>query len=442
MKATQQKNTPELITIDVNSLSHDGRGIANVQGKTIFISGAIPQEKVICKITKKHSRFNEGEVVEVLEPAPERVQPECQHFNVCGGCSMQHINVEAQIQLKQKILLEQLLHFGKVTPESVLQPITGNPLGYRRKARLGVRYVRKKEKVLVGFREKFSNFLTDVQSCPVLDVRVGTKITALSELVASLSQFEHIPQIEVAGSDQEMALVFRHMTDLSDDDIQKLKTFGKTHQFHIFLQPNSPARVHKIWPEDQREKLFYLLPAYQLEMEFYPLDFIQVNAEINQLMLSQALALLDPQADETVLDLFCGLGNFTLPIARFAQQVTGVEGSQEMVLRAQENAKLNQINNADFYSANLVEPSAQSAWMQKKYDSILLDPPRTGAKEIIDFFPHFGAKRIVYVSCNPATLARDAGILVYNQGYKLKQVGVVNMFPHTSHIEAIALFEK
>lgn len=435
-------NIDQTHTLNIKSLSHDGRGIAEINGKTTFVSGAIAGETVICKLTKRHSRYNEAEVVDVITPAQERVAPLCAHFGVCGGCSLQHMSIEAQIQLKQNALLEQLKHFGKVTPKTVLPPITGTPWHYRRKARLGVRYVRKKDRVLVGFREKFSNFLTDVQSCPVLNEKVGTQISALTTLIRSLTQFEHIPQIEVAISDTETALIFRHLTPLPEDDLIKLREFAQTHDMHFYLQPNSPEKIHKIWPENSRDKLTYQLSDYHLNMEFYPLDFIQVNGEVNQLLIKQALQLLDPKSNETILDLFCGLGNFTLPIARFAKYVVGIEGAMEMVNRAKENAQLNGINNVDFQVANLMEPLPIATWIQNKYDKILLDPPRTGAKEIIPFFRHFSAKRITYVSCNPATLARDAGELVYNYGYKLETVGVVNMFPHTSHIEAIALFTR
>ncbi len=432
------------MTAKITGLSHDGRGITTLDdGKTTFVSGALPTETVTFQLVKRHSRYNEGDTTEVQEPAPERVQPKCAHFGVCGGCSLQHMSMAAQIQFKQQILLEQLKHFGQVTPKTILDPITALDWGYRRKARLGVRYVRKKEKLLVGFREKSSSFLADLESCQVLHPSVGLRLTALREMIAGLTQFEHIPQVEVAVGDDAVALVFRHMTDLPPADIEALIAFGKAHDFQIYLQPNPPALLQKIWPENTDNRLHYSLPEYQLTMPFHPLDFTQINGEVNPLMIKQALKLLDPQPTDAVLDLFCGLGNFTLPLARFAGHVVGVEGSDEMVKRGSDNARLNQIENTEFYAANLaVIPETQPAWMKRKYDKILLDPPRTGAQEIIALLPQFGAKRIVYVSCNPATLARDAGILVNQQGYKLKAVGVINMFPHTSHIEAIALFEK
>jgi len=428
----------------IDSLSHDGRGITTLNGKTSFIYGALPQEEVLCQLTKRHSRYNEGEVLEILKPAKNRVTPACAHFSLCGGCSMQHMDDNHQVRFKEQMLLEQLHHFGKVTPESILPPLMGKTWHYRRKARLGVRYVRKKERVLVGFREKSTNYLTDIESCAVLHASVGLKISALQELIRSLSQFEQIPQIEVAVGDTETALIFRHMTDLPQSDLDKLQAFAQSHQLHIYLQPNSPKPLSKLWPLNSSEFLHYSLkmPRKELTMTFHPLDFIQVNGEINQALIHQALELLDVQTSDDVLDLFCGLGNFTLPIALQAKQVIGVEGSDLMVQRATMNALHNNIDNASFYSANLMEPSATTDWMNKKYDKILLDPPRTGAKEIIAHFKKFSAQKICYVSCNPATLARDAGELVHTHHYKLKKVGVVNMFPHTAHIEAIALFEK
>jgi 23S rRNA (uracil1939-C5)-methyltransferase len=443
-KTRQVNSSAPIISTTITGLSHDGRGITTLDdGKTTFVSGALAGEKITFKVTKQHSRYNEGEVVEVIEASPERITAKCAHFGVCGGCSMQHMNMSAQVDFKQKILLEQLKHFGRVEPEILLAPISANQWGYRRKARLGARYVRKKEKMLVGFREKATGILADMDSCLILHASVGLRLSEIRNLVASLSQVDQIPQIEVAVGDNATALIFRHMTDLPAEDLAKLIALGKEFQFEIYLQPNAPAPLQKLWPADQNNRLSYALPDYELEMQFHPLDFTQINGEVNPLMIQQALKLLDPQSTDTVLDLFCGLGNFTLPLARYAKHVIGIEGSQEMVSRGYENANHNNISNVEFHAANLaLIPDTRPAWMKKKYDKILLDPPRTGAKEIIELFPHFSASRLVYVSCNPATLARDAGELVHQQGFKLKAVGVVNMFPHTSHIEAIALFEK
>jgi 23S rRNA (uracil1939-C5)-methyltransferase len=441
MKRSRQRTYPE-ITVDINSLSHEGRGIAHIQGKTTFVHGALADEKVICKITKYHRRYNEGKVIQVLEPSSYRTKPACAHFGICGGCSMQHIDMKYQIQLKQQTLLEQLKHFGCVEPEMLLPALSGNPWGYRGKARLGVRYVIKKEKLLVGFRESFSNYLADIETCAVLNPHIGNRINDLSSMIATLTQYDQIAQIEVAAGDKAIALIFRHMTPLPEVDLEKIRQFGQQHNFHIYLQPNPPERVHKIWPLDQNERLTYTLADDNLEMQFHPLDFTQVNSEINPLMIKQAIQLLDLKSTDHVLDLFCGLGNFTLPIARKAEQVIGIEGSGEMVKRAEENANHNHIQNTAFYAANLMESIESEPWLHKQYDKILLDPPRTGAKEIIALFPRLSAQKIVYVSCNPATLARDAKELVHTYGYRLKKAGVINMFPHTSHIEAMALFEK
>lgn len=441
MKRAKQKIYPEII-LDINKLSHDGRGIANIDGKTTFVHGSLPGEQVLCKITYQHKRYNEAKTLEVLSPATNRVKPACEHFGVCGGCSMQHASINSQLTFKQEVLLEQLLHFGNVIPAEVLPPLSGKSFGYRGKARLGVRYVIKKGKLLVGFREKHSNLLADIHQCPVLHPSVGTHISELSQLISGLSQFEYIPQIEIAVGDKTTALIFRHLTPLPNDDYEKLCQFGKIHNLSIYLQPNSPEPTYKLYPEDGNEQLSYALPEFNIEMLFHPLMFTQVNSEMNPLMIKQALQLLDLQSNDEVLDLFCGLGNFTLPIARFAKHVVGIEGSDTMVNIAKQNASHNAIHNTEFFAANLMKPDENDGWLARQYNKILLDPPRTGAKEIIPYFTQLNTKKIVYVSCNPATLARDANELVHQQGYTLKTAGIINMFPHTSHIEAMALFEK
>jgi 23S rRNA (uracil1939-C5)-methyltransferase len=428
--------------ISIHSLSHDGRGIGVFNNKTTFVSGALPGETITCHITQKRSTFNEAEVMEIIEGSPERTTPPCSHFGVCGGCSLQHMSHHAQIELKQNTLLDQLKHFGKVTPESILPPLSAETSGYRRKARLGVKYVIKKNKLLIGFREKSSRYLADLESCIVLHPEVGKRFSELSELITSLAIYQAIPQIEVAIGDHDVALVIRHLESLSETDAEKLAAFAKQYQFQIYSQPNPPLPIQKIWPRDDNHRLSYTLPEYQLEFRFHPLDFTQINLEMNRLMVKQAIHLLDLTAEDKVIDLFCGIGNFTLPIAKHVSHVTGVEGGDEMVTRANDNAAHNKISNVEFHAANLMEPPTQAAWINAQYDKVLLDPPRAGAKEILPFIANSGAKKIVYVSCNPATLARDAGELVHQYGYQLKQAGVMNMFPHTAHIEAMAVFEK
>ena len=427
---------------EVHGLSHDGRGIATIEKKTTFIAGALPNETVSYRITQKRSNYNEATLLEVITSSPERVTPPCQHFGLCGGCSLQHMSVETQMQLKQQTLLDQLKHFGQVTPQHILPPLNADATGYRRKARLGAKFVCKKDKLLVGFREKATNYLADLERCVVLHPTVGERLLELRTLIRSLDSYMQIPQIEIAVGDTDTALVFRHMEPLSANDREKLIAFGKQFQFHIYLQPNPPASIEKIWPENAIDRLSYTLSEYELEFLFHPLDFMQINLSVNRLMVKQALELLALSADETALDLFCGIGNFTLPIARSVKHVTGVEGGEEMVARARDNAAHNSIHNVDFYAANLQAPRGDSSWINQSYDKILLDPPRTGAKEILPYFGKFAAKRIVYVSCNPATLARDAGELVRQWDYQLTHAGIINMFPHTAHIEAMAVFDK
>lgn len=432
-------STEPIITI-IHAQSHDGRGITSIAGKTTFVNGALPGEQVSIKIVKKHRRYNEAELCEILLPAKERTEPPCPHANVCGGCSMQHIEMTAQIHFKNQMVHEQLTHFGKVMPQTWLPPILGEPLGYRRKARLGIRYVIKKGKLLVGFREKSSRFLADIENCIVLDPRIGTKLRILAETIQTLSCYQDIPQVEIAASDAVVALIFRHLKPLTENDLALLKQFGQNHQMEIWLQPNAPEVIHKIWPENNHDRLSYFLSDSELEMRFHPLDFTQVNHEINPKMIQSALTLLDLQPTHHILDLFCGLGNFTLPIAKHVEKIIGIEGSVEMVTRATENAEFNHIQNAQFFAANLMDPTLDAHWLKQKYDRILLDPPRSGAKEILPFIAQCKAERIVYVSCNPATFARDAGELVHRYHYEFISAGLINMFPHTSHIEMIALF--
>lgn len=430
------------VIVSIRSLSHDGRGIGTINNKTAFVSGALPNETVTCEITQKRSNYQEADATEILTASSERTTPPCAHFGVCGGCSLQHMSVESQMALKQQTLLDQLKHFGQVTPDHLLSPLHAVDLGYRRKARLGVKFVIKKNKMLVGFREKSSRYLADLERCPVLHPSVGEHLQDLAALVQSLEQFQHIPQIEIAIGDTEGALVFRHMHPLSESDQEKLVSFGKNHHFHIYLQPNPPASVYKIWPKNCADRLTYTLPDESLEFLFHPLDFTQVNLDMNRLMVKQALHLLGVEKHETVLDLFCGIGNFTLPLAKYGAHVTGIEGAHEMTQRASDNAKHNGILNVSFYAANLETPPVNAPWINKQYDKILLDPPRAGAKDILPHFKTFSAKKIVYVSCNPATLARDAGELVHVYGYRMTHAGIMNMFPHTSHTEAMAVFEK
>lgn len=442
MSRRRKKQIPQhKVELVVDSLSHDGRGVGRLDGKAVFVEGALAGEKVCARYVDTHSKFDELVVESVLESASERVEPPCPHAALCGGCSLQHMAPAAQIQMKGQVLAEQFKHFGDLQPDEYVSPLLGPEVGYRRKARLGVRYVTKRDEVLVGFREKRSSFLTDISQCPVLDRRIGEKIVELRQLIRGLSVFRQLPQVEVAAGDDEVALVFRHMAPLTDSDLDALIQFGEQYQFSIYLQPKGPNTVHKIWPDDGQDRLNYKMSAFDLEMQFHPMDFTQVNVDINRNMVAQAIEWLDLTPEDRVLDLFCGLGNFTLPLARRAGQVVGVEGDEAMVVRGRENASHNGLTNVDFFGADLHGDFTQSDWAKEGFDKILIDPPRSGALEIVKYLPAFGAQRLVYVSCNPATLARDAGVLV-EHGYKMLKAGVMDMFPHTTHVESIALFER
>lgn len=442
MSRRRRKALPtEPLRCDVEKLSHDGRGIAHLDGKIQFVDGALPGEAVMAKMVSTRSKFDELRTVEVLEAVADRATPPCNFADLCGGCSLQHMSGDAQIAFKEGTLREHFAHFGGIEPEQWIEPMRSVDRGYRRKARLGVKYVHKRESVLVGFREKRTSFLADIDHCAVLDPRIGEQITGLRTLIHSLDAYQRIAQVEVACGDDEAALVFRNLDPLNDDDRARLIAFGQAQGLHIYLQPKGPDTVHRIWPEGGEERLHYRLDAFDLTMTFHPMDFTQVNADINQQMVARAVDWLDIQPGERVLDLFCGLGNFTLPIARRAGEVVGVEGDDAMVVRGRENAERNGIDNVRFYGANLQGDFTAEAWAAEGFDKILIDPPRSGAEEVCEYLTAFGANRIVYVSCNPATLARDAGVMVRN-GYRLVRAGVMDMFPHTTHVESIALFER
>ncbi len=436
----KKKKLPEgLYQATIHALSHEGRGIAHINGKTTFIDNALIGEEVDFEYTYSKSQYDEGKAIHIKTASADRVVPACPHFSMCGGCSMQHLSQEAQILHKEQTLLNHLKHFGNLSPTEVLAPITGPAYGYRTKARLGVRFVIKKGSVLVGFREKYSNFLAQIDSCAILAPEIGQKITALRELIVKLNAKSEIAQIEVAVSHKTTALIFRNVAPLIHSDEDLLRSFAKEHHFTIYLQPKGPDSIHLLSGLEDGW-LSYFLENQKLELLFHPTDFTQINLAINQQMVDRALSLLNLQAHETVLDLFCGLGNFTLPLAQRAKQVTGVEGSLEMTKRAQMNADHNHITNTSFYAHDLTKDISTAPWAATSYDAILIDPPRSGAKELIEQIRPFKAKRIVYVSCHPATLARDAEILK-TQGYTLQKAGVLDMFPHTSHVESIALFQ-
>ncbi len=442
MGRSRRKKLPvEPVAATIESLSHDGRGVARIDGKTVFIHGALPGEEVLFTYSAQRRHYDEGVAQQIVRASAERVEPRCPHFGVCGGCSLQHLDSGAQIRSKQQVLLEAFQRIGGIEPEEILAPlVTATPWGYRRKARLGVKYVPKKGKVLVGFRERGSSFVTDLSRCDVLHPKVGELITPLSELIGALSIRDRVPQIEVAMGDVACVLVFRILDGLSEDDRRKMQGFGGEHDLSIYIQPGGPETVQPLY--GTAADLSYGLPEFHLEIRFLPTDFTQVNSELNRLMVGRAVEMLAPEAEDRVLDLFCGVGNFTLPLARRCSGVVGVEGDSELVARARDNARDNGISNVRYYTANLYESLEKEPWLLESFDKALLDPPRSGAQEVLRHLPKLGIGRIVYVSCYPGTLARDAGELVKQHGYRLLAAGVMDMFPHTAHVESIALFEK
>ena len=434
---------------EILDLSHDGRGVARRDGKAVFVAGALPGERVVVEQTAKSRHFDEAKTLEVLQASPDRVDPRCPHFGTCGGCVLQHLAEDRQIEVKQHTLLENFERIGHVAPESVLPPLTGGSWGYRRKGRFSVRRVEKKDKTLVGFREQDPRFVADLSACHTVIPQIGSRIEALAGLVDGLKARADIPQIEfiagdAAGEFDGVALVFRHLQPLGDDDRGALVAFGRQHRFAIYLQPGGVDSVQPLWPvhaDGSGPSLAFRLPAWDVELAFRPLDFIQVNAKLNEKMIAHALGLLDPQPTDRVLDLFCGLGNFTLPLARRVGEVVGVEGEAGLVARARENAERNGLANARFFAADLTQDQRGTPWMRQGFDKLLLDPPRSGAIEVLKQLPLKQFGRIVYVSCHPGSLARDAGYLVNECGWRLKAAGVMDMFPHTAHVESIAVFE-
>lgn len=441
-KRPKRKPLPsEPCLAEIESLSPEGRGVAHADGKAVFVFGALPGERVRFIYTASYRDYAEGKTIEVLEASPLRVEPRCPHYGVCGGCSLQHLAEASQIEQKQQLLLEQFRRIGKVEPETVFPPLTGPHWGYRHKARLGVKWVPKKNKVLVGFREQASAFIADLETCPVLHPQVGERLQPLAASLARLTIRDRLPQIEVAVGEESAALVFRVLAEPAPGDLDVLRSFGAEHGFDLYLQPGGPDSVVPLQPTEPA-MLNYRLTNPEIDFRFKPTDFTQVNVEINRRMVERVLEILDPTPGEQLLDLFCGIGNFTLPLARRAGTVIGVEGSRESVERARLNARQNGIGNAEFHLADLSVDTADLAWARLQYDKVLLDPSRAGALEVLQSASTWAAHRVVYVSCNPATLARDAALLVYQSGYRLIGAGVMDMFPHTAHVESIALFER
>jgi len=433
----------------IESLDHDARGITRLDGKTIFVEGALPGETVEFVSFRKKPSFEVANATRILKASAQRVAPRCPHFVVCGGCSMQHLDPSAQVAAKQRVLESSLWHLGRLKPEELYAPIYGAPWGYRLRARLSAHFLEKKganaAKMLIGFHERKSSHVADINECANLPPHVSALLLPLRELVGSLSVRRAVPQIEIAvgeAVETVTAIVLRILSPLTEGDELALRTFADRHHVVFYLQTGAPASAYRFYPVDGAQ-LAYRLPDFAIEHAFSPTEFTQVNHAVNEMLVRRALALLAPQAGERIADMFCGLGNFTLPIARSGAQVVGIEGSAPLVQRAMENATANGLADRVTYAvSNLFAATPESLARLGAFDKMLIDPPREGAVELVNALGSDAPRRIVYVSCNPATLARDAAILVRQKGYRLLGAGVINMFPNTSHVESIALFEK
>ena len=452
-KRVKQAEPPSTEWLTVESLDLEAQGVAhNAEGKVVFIEGALPGELVQVQVTRRKNNWEQGDMAALRHESAQRVRPECPHFGSCGGCKMQHFHIGAQVATKQRVLEDALWHLGKVQAGQLLRPIEGPAWGYRYRARLSVRFVTKKDKVLVGFHERKSGFVADMTTCAVLPPHVSALLVPLRELVGTMSQRDRIPQIELAVGDAVTALVLRHMEPLTEPDLQRLRDFAARHRVQWWLQSKGPETVCRL--DEGGPQLAYALPEFGIDMPFKPTDFTQVNPHINRVLVARALRLLDARVGERVIDWFCGLGNFTLPIATRAREVLGVEGSETLVQRSRENAVLNRLDHkASFAARNLFELTPADVAAYGAADKWLIDPPREGAFALAQVLADVHAdaslalgyvapSRIVYVSCNPATLARDAGLLVHQAGYRCTAAGAVNMFPHTAHVESIAVFDR
>jgi 23S rRNA (uracil1939-C5)-methyltransferase len=434
------RRQPETATI--TAVTHDGRGIADTSGKKVFVAGALSGEEVRFVRRKSRRRFDEAELLEVISASPDRVEARCAVFGRCGGCSLQHVSNEHQRSIKFDTLKDNLERIGRVVPERWLEPVTGPEWNYRRRARLAVKDVSAKGRVLVGFRERHAPFITDMHRCEVLAPPVDGLIDPLSELIGSLSIRARLPQIEIAVADNATAMVFRVLDPPTTGDIGELQRFGEQFGVRVYLQPGGLDSLQMVHPDSGTEPLYYELPEFDVRIEFEPVDFVQVNAGINRAMVSKAIELLEPGRDDRVLDLFCGIGNFSLPLGRRCGEVLGVDGEATLVRRAAENAAANELGNVGFRQADLAAIDGTEGWLKGPWDRLLLDPARSGAAEVVKYIGQIDPARIVYVSCHPGTLARDAGVLVNEAGYALEAAGIIDMFPHTAHVESIAVFKK
>lgn len=440
----QLDTTPQEILID--SIAHDGRGVGrDAEGKVVFVDYALPGERVKFVPVMNRKSYLFGSTIEVIDASEFRIEPKCEVFGQCGGCVLQHLEPKKQIDYKQQQLLENFKKIGRVEPENWFAPMTSKHWGYRRRARLGAKFVPKKGGMIVGFRERNSSYIQPTERCEVLYPEVSDMLPDLRTTLENTSCNDKIPQVEISVADNAVVMIVRHLESFVQSDLDVLTDFAKRNDVQLFLQPGNLKSVHPLYPESP-EPLFYDFKAFNIRVEFLPTDFIQVNGSINDALVERAIELLDIQKTDSVLDLFCGVGNFTLPLARKAKHVVGVEGDQALVSRANHNKKLNDLSSVEFHFGDLFKedmtPESHGGWLKQSFDKVLLDPPRSGAAEMVRRMPELDPSKIVYVSCGPATLARDAGVLVNKHGYRLTHAGVIDMFPHTAHVESIAVFEK
>jgi len=427
----------------VDALTHEGEGVVHA-GKTVFVAGALPGEIVRFKRVRRRKRHDEATLLEVVQPAAGRTVPRCAHFGVCGGCALQHLDATQQIQAKQAEVRDTLERVALASPEHWLEPLTGPAWGYRRRARLGARYVTKKGRVLVGFRERLSPYVTATERCEVLAPPVGELIRPLAELLSDLALGKHVPQIEVAVADNATALVLRVLENASAEDLGRLRAFEELHRVRLYLQTGGVESVTRLTAgEGAEEPLYYALPGFDTRIEFAPTDFIQINGAVNQALVARAIALLELTPEARVLELFSGLGNFTLPIARRAAYALGVEGDRGLIERARHNARLNGLSNVEWLEADLAREEALAGrWLPGAFSHVLLDPPRVGARDVMRTIARIAPQWVLYISCHPGSLARDVGTLVHDHGFNLRAAGVVDMFPHTTHVESLALLTR
>lgn len=436
----RRRSEPE--TGRIADVMHDGRGVVEGPGKKVFVTGALTGETVRFKRRKSRRNFDDAELIEVLTPSPDRIAARCAVFGRCGGCALQHVSLERQLQVKSRILADSLERIGQVTPARWLEPVKGPEWHYRRRARLAVKYVPGKGRVLVGFRERHAPFVTDMHRCEVIAEPVATLIDPLSELIGGLTIRARLPQIEVAIADNAVALVFRVLDAPNAADRASMRAFAEAHGVRVYLQSGGLDSIEELDIEPDGEPLLYTLPEFNLSLAFEPVQFVQINAGVNRRMLLQVIELLDVRGGDRVLDLFCGLGNFSLPLATRARHVVGIDGDASLIETAEQNARRNGIDNAEFLAVDLDCIDGHEAWLADHWDSAILDPARSGAARVVAHMRTLDPARLMYVSCHPGTLARDAGNLVRDQGYRLEAAGILDMFPHTRHVEAMALLIK